>query len=112
MNLRDRAKQMGNTLPLMENRQKAELALITDRNVTIDDYGFMKDSDGKEYVAFTVKEDLDNFFFGGQVLTENMQELDADGYGAEIRKNGLPVLLSKKMSKAKREYTTVQFYPN
>ena len=111
MNLRERALQLGNTLPLMAGREKAQIAVLTDRIVTIDDFGFMKDEDSKEYVAFTVKEDPSGFYFGGQVLTDNMKELEADGYTEEIKKNGLPIKLGKKMSKAKREYTTVEFYP-
>lgn len=110
MNLRERAKQLGNTLPLMENREKAELSNIVDKVVTIRDYGFMKDENDKEYVAFIVDEDETSFYFGGQVLTDNIKELEDDGYGEEIKK-GLPVRLGKKMSKAKREYTTVEFYP-
>jgi hypothetical protein len=71
----------------------------------------MKDED-KEYVVFTIKEDPQYFYFGGQVLTDNMKALDNDGYGDEIRKDGLPVFFDTKKSKNKREYTTVEFYPD
>lgn len=111
MNLRERAKQLGNNLPLMENREKADLTAISDKVVTIDQFGFMKDEHEKEYVVFTIKEDRKNFYFGGQVLTEDLQTLETDGYREEIEKNGLPVLLERKMSKNKREYTKVTYYP-
>lgn len=112
MSLKQRVKQLSNNLPLMENREKAELDNILNKVVTINDYGFMNDGDNKPYVAFTVEEDKQNFYFGGQVLTEDMMELEADGYRDEIQKDGLPILLSKKTSKNKREYTTVTYYPN
>lgn len=111
MNLRERAKLLANTLPLMENREKGNIDVLTGKPVTIRDYGFMKDEHDKEYVAFIVDENEKEFFFGGQVLTDNIKELDAENYKPTIQSEGLPVLLGKKMSKSKREYTTVQFYP-
>lgn len=108
--LQDRVKEFSVSLPIMEGREKGEFNRLHGSTVTITDFGFMKDDD-KEYVAFVVKEDPQYFYFGGQVLTENIQELEADGYGDEIRKSGLPVLFNTKKSKNKREYTTVEFYP-
>jgi predicted metallo-beta-lactamase superfamily hydrolase len=113
--LQERAKEMTVSLPLMEGREHGELDRILDTNVTIREFGFMADTDKdgkeKEYVAFIVDEDPQYFYFGGQVLTDNMREFENDGYHEEIVKDGLPVLLSKKKSKNKREYTTVTFYP-
>lgn len=113
--LKARAKEFSILLPFMEGKDKGDLGRIVDTNVTIVEYGFLHDTndDGsdKDYVCFMVKEDPQNFYFGGQVLTENMHELDEEGYGDAIRKEGLPVLFSKKKSKNKREYTTVTFYP-
>jgi hypothetical protein len=112
--LRDRAKEFSTLLPLMENREKGDVTRLLDTPMTIIDYGFLIDSeDGqeKDYVCFIVKEDPQNFYFGGQVLTDNMHELEEEGYHEAITKEGLPVLFSKKKSKNKREYTTVSFYP-
>lgn len=111
MNLKERAKQFEISLPLMEGREKGELDRIVNAPMTIVDYGFLKDDKQKEYVAFVVKEDPQHFFFGGQVLTDNMKQLDTEGYGEQIKKEGLPVLLGKKKSKEGRTYTTVEFYP-
>lgn len=108
--LQERTKEFAVSLPLMENKEKGDFSRLHGSYVTINDYGFMKD-DGKEYVAFTIKEDDKFFYFGGQVLTENLQDLDADGYGDEIRKEGIPVFFDTKKSKNKREYTTVEFFP-
>ena len=111
MNLRNRTKLLSNTLPLMENREKGDLLTLVDRQLTINDFGFLKDELNKEYVVFTVKEDDKNFYFGGQVLTEDLQDLEDDGYGEEIRTSGLPILLERVISKNKREYTKVTYYP-
>lgn len=114
MSLKDRAKEFSILLPFMEGKEKGDIDRIIDTPVTIKQFGFLVDSGengDKEYVCFTVEEDPQNFYFGGQVLTENMKELEADGYTEEIEKDGLPILLGKKKSKNKREYTTVTFYP-
>ena len=108
--LRDKVKEFSVSLPLMENREKGDLDDLKGINSTITDYDFMKD-DGKEYVAFIVEDDPQHFFFGGQVLTDNLRSLEDDGYGDSIRKEGLPVRFDTKKSKNKREYTTVEFYP-
>lgn len=113
--LRERTKEFSSILPFMDGREKGELDRIKNTPVTIVDYGFLKDSDDsgeeKEYVCFIVKEDEQHFYFGGQVLTDNMKQLDEEGYGDEIRAEGLPVELSERKSKNKRTYTSVVFYP-
>lgn len=112
--LKERAKEFTTLLPIMEGKEKGDISRLMDTTVNIIDYGFLIDSeDGqeKDYVCFIVKEDPQNFYFGGQVLTDNMHELETDGYHEEITKEGLPVRFSKKKSKNKREYTTVTFYP-
>lgn len=113
MNLREKAKSFNVVLELMADKEKGDFSDLCNGNtLTIDDYGFIKDHEkDSEYVVITVKESPDLFYFGGAVLTENMLELDADGFGDEIRKKGLPVSFNKKMSKNKREYATVDFYP-
>lgn len=108
--LKDKVKEFSVTLPLMENREKGDFDGIKGKLLTIIDFDFMKD-DGKEYVAFIVKEDTEHFYFGGQVLTDNMKNLENDGYGESVREEGLPVKFNTKKSKNKREYTTVEFYP-
>jgi hypothetical protein len=113
--LQERAKEFSILLPFMENKEKGEMERIINTPVTINEYGFLHDTEeGKEkdYVCFTVKEDPQNFYFGGQVLTDNLRQLEEEGYHEEIVANGLPVLFEKKKSKIKREYTTVEFFPS
>jgi len=112
LNLRDRAKQLENSLPFMEGREKGEMKRIIGMNVTIREFGFLEDAKKKtDYVCFIVDEDPQNFYFGGQVLTEDMKELEKDGYTEAIKTEGLPVLFGLRTSKDKNEYVTVSFYP-
>ena len=113
--LKDRAQEFGNSLPFMSGREKADMTRLLDGTFTIRDYGFLTAEDKKtkvtkEYVCFVVDEDPQNFYFGGFVITKNMQELDAEGYHDEILKDGLPAHFSKKKG-ADNEYTAVKFYP-
>lgn len=109
--LQEKAKQMGNKLPLMSGREKADLETIIGQKVTIRDFGFMKDGD-KDYVAFIIDQDEKHFYFGGQVLTGDMKDFEADGLTEEIQKEGLPVLFETRSTKdKKRTYTSVEYYP-
>lgn len=117
MNLKDRAKKFGNLLPFMEGREKGEQSKLVDEGVvTIEDYGFLngKDDNGddSEYVCYTIREDKENFYFGSSVLTNNIKELDEEGFGSAIRKEGLPMKLSNRKSRStNRNYVAVEFHP-
>jgi hypothetical protein len=73
ISLKERAKQLQNSLPFMENREKGEMKRIVNMPATIREYGFLQDDKNKTYVCFIIDEDPQNFYFGGQVLTDNMQ---------------------------------------
>jgi hypothetical protein len=110
--LRERTQELSNQLPFMQGRTKGDLDGIKDMIITIREFGFMNDNN-KEYVAFIINEDPHCFYFGGQVLTDNMRKLEADGYTEEIVKDGLPVLLGTRRSKtSNKDYTTVEFFPD
>lgn len=110
--LKERAAEMSAPqLPIMNERDKGETDDLIGIIVTLNDYGFLT-GDAGEYAVFTVQEDPNEFFFGGKVLTDALKEFDADGYGDDIRENGLPMLLTKKKTKdGKKTYTAVLFYP-
>ena len=110
--LRERAKEFKYSLPFMEGREKGELSKLHGVVSTITDYGFLADeAKGEAYVAFIVKERANEFFFGGHVLTDQMSQLEAEGYRDAIMAEGLPVLFGEKKSKNGRNYTTVEFFP-
>src|SRR5699024_1922481 len=96
LTLQERLNQLGNNLPLMVDREKGDIETLIEKEITIRDYGFMKDEKEKEYIAFIIDENEKEFFFGGQVLTDNFMELEADGFRDAIQETGVKVLLGKK----------------
>jgi hypothetical protein len=107
----------------MKDRDKAnfsDLVSSEESKVTyhIRDYDFLLDSPDKEYVVFQIDEDKEHFYFGGKVLTDQMKHLDAEGFGDEIRRDGIPVAFTEKKSKKPNEqgrynyYTAVTFFPD
>lgn len=110
--LKDRAKEFSVRLPLMDNRDKGDADELLGQVSTINDYGFLPNEDGEVYAVFTVKERSNKFYFGGAVMTDRLSQLDSEGFGEDIRSEGLPVLMTKTTSKkTKRTYTNVEFYP-
>ena len=109
--LRDRAKEFSVQLPFMDGREKGESKELVGQVSTISDYGFLKGDDGREYVVFIVRERAKTFYFGGTVLTDQMQQLEAEGYHDAIIEEGLPMLMTEKKSKNNRSYVNVEFYP-
>jgi hypothetical protein len=110
--LKDRLQQFSALPKSMQGREKGSTDDLLDKPVTINDYGFMKDGDD-EYAAFTIAEDDATFFFAGLVLTKQLKQLDEEGYGQDIRKDGIKILLAtrsnKKEGKEKRDYTNVTY---
>ena len=109
--LKDRAREFTVQLPFMDGREKGDTDELVGQVSTITDYGFLKGEDDREYVVFIVAERSGVFYFGGTVLTDQMQQLEAEGYHDEIIEDGLPMLMTKKQSKNKRTYVNVEFYP-
>lgn len=98
-------------IPFMKGRTKGEVAELLGNPVTIKDFDFLDGQDGK-YVVFIVEEVKDSFFFGGSVLTKDL-ELLSEEEKEDVKKNGLPVLMYEaKSKKSGRKYTAVKFYPD
>lgn len=109
--LKDRAKEFSVQLPFMEGRDKGDAKVLVGQVSTIADYGFLKGDDGRDYVVFITKERAKEFYFGGTVLTDQLMQLEAEGYHDEIVEDGLPMLMTEKKSKNNRSYINVEFYP-
>lgn len=110
--LRDRAKEFGARLPFMGGREKGSTDELMGQVCTLTDYGFLTNGAGEMYVAFITRERSGKFYFGGTVMTDRMLQLDKEGYGPEIREEGLPILMTTaKAKKGGRSYTVIQFYP-
>lgn len=109
--LRDRAKEFSVQLPFMEGREKGETRELIGTVNTIEEYGFLPNEKGGNYVVFVVRERPGKFYFGGLVLTDQMMQLEAEGYHDAINAEGLPMLMTEKKSKNGMKYTNVEFYP-
>lgn len=109
--LRDRAKEFSVQLPFMDGREKGDAKELVGQVSTIVDYGFLKGDDDREYAVFITKERAKTFYFGGTVLTDQLAQLEAEGYHDAIVEEGLPMLMTEKKSKNNRTYTNVEFYP-
>lgn len=109
--LRDRAKEFSVQLPFMDGREKGDAKELIGTINTIIDYGFLHGDDNRDYVVFITKERAKNFYFGGTVLTDQLQQLEAEGYHDTIVEEGLPFLMTERQSKNKRSYVAVEFYP-
>lgn len=111
MGLKERALKMnaGKGIEFMEGRTLRSCDDIMDQEVTIRDFDFLSGDQG-EYVVFIIDEDKDSFFFGSSILTDNLKKLEAEGFYDSIVSEGLPTILSKKKSKNKRTYVSVEFF--
>lgn len=109
--LRERAKEFSAGLPFMEGREKGETDELVGQESTIVEYGFLPGENGEAYAVFIVKERAKKFYFGGEVLTDRLSQLEKEGYSDAIRSEGLPILMTKKKSKNNRYYTNVEFFP-
>ena len=109
--LRDRAKEFSVQLPFMDGREKGDSKELVGQISTISEYGFLKGDDNREYAVFIVDERNGKFYFGGTVLTDQLAQLEAEGYHEAINEEGLPMLMTEKKSKNNRSYVNVEFYP-
>ena len=110
-NLKAFAKKLTEQLEIMQGKEKGNTDDLIGEIVTITDFDFLNSQNGK-YGVFTVKEHPDTFYFAGQVLTDDLEQLDQSGLRPDVQKEGLPALLTKKKAKeSNRYYTNVLFYP-
>ena len=105
MNIQDILRQVKNqlevTLPLLEGREKGSLVL--NMEMTVKDWGYLTDHEkNADYDDFIVKEDNNNFYFGGSVTTDKFKKIDLMGEEVvtTLKSNGLPVTFEEKKSKS------------
>ena len=109
MSLKERVKDLGVAIKLAEGREKGDLEDLIGETITINN-AEMVYLDSDSYVAFTAEEDDKKFYFGGQVLTQDLSTLLEEGYLDEIKKVGLPVILTREKSKKTgNKYTKVTY---
>lgn len=101
-------------LPFMEGREKLEVkGNVLNNTLTVDDYGFLEGEEG-EYVVITLKEYPEHFIYGSSVVTQAFKKLD-ETYGADVKafllEKGFTFKLTEMVSKNKRKYTKIVFFP-
>ena len=119
MSFKDTAKKVTSGSFITEGREKIDMEdvirLYGKKGVTILGCDMLTDSKGKPFGAFAFKEDVNKFFFGGQILNEIAEKWVADYDGdykamseALADEGGVKVLLGSKKSKNGNTYTTVE----
>lgn len=102
-------------LPFMDGREALKVeGKILNNVLTVDDYGYLEGDDG-EYVVIALKEYPQHFIYGGSVVTDAFKKLESkigvDNMGLLIE-HGLTFKLTELVSKNKRKYTRISFFPN
>ena len=93
-------------IPFMEGRTKKDLTDVVNRQLHIEDYGFIQ-GDENEFAVICFEELPEFFYFGNAIITEALHQVDADGMKPMI--SSATVIFSKRMSKKGREYMAFEF---
>lgn len=94
-------------IPFMEGREKGNLRELVNRPLHIVDYGFIEGKDGR-FAVIAFKEDADRFYFGNSIVTEMLEEVDADGMRDELTEQAIQFDL--RVSKERgQEYMAFDF---
>lgn len=101
-------------LPFMEGKKplKVEGALFNNI-LTVADYGYLEGEEG-EYAVISLQDYPNNFIYGSSVVTQAFKQLD-EKLSADEREyvlgQGLTFRLTEVISKNKRKYTKIAFFP-
>lgn len=110
MDLRNFTNKLKNKLEILEGKEKGDKRDILGKVVTISNYGFIKSKDGV-YAVFTTRED-NKFYNASSLLTDYLKQIEENGGHDDVVNEGLPILLTEKVSSSNRKYIDVEFYPN
>lgn len=101
--------ELANGLPFMDGKEKGEVTL--GETMTVTEYGFLNGEDG-EFLVFITRENENEFYFGGSVLTQKFKDMEAifnDKEIKELLEEGIQIVLEQKKSKKNRNYISVEF---
>lgn len=93
-------------IPFMEGRDKGNVSDILGDTVHIVDFGFINGDNG-EYAVFLTAENDDIFYFGNQVITDMLKEVQRDGMETELAKQD--IVFEERTSKKGRNYIAFRF---
>lgn len=72
------AKFSNKGVPFMEGRDKGDKKDMLDKPLHIVDFGFIRGTDGDDFAVMLFDELPDVFFFGNALVTEMLQQVEAD----------------------------------
>lgn len=102
-------------LPFMDGREPIKVeGNILNNTLTVEDYGYLEGDDG-EYVVIALKEYPQHFIYGGSVVTDAFKKLEGKvgtDNMVKLIEHGLTFKLTELVSKNKRKYTRISFFPN
>lgn len=109
-NLRDRFKKINSRgIHFMDNRTKGNIE--KGKWFTLDEFDFITTSLG-ESLVFTVKENIEFYYFGTPTITSKFKEMQKEFTFEEfkqLKEEGIQILITIKTSKSNRKYTTIFF---
>lgn len=104
----------GNVIDFMVGREKGEKQIPLKQVLTIENYDYLPGDNG-DFAVVIFKEDKNNFYFMGSIVTDKLKKIDEvllPSEKEEILADGLEVVFEQKTSKSKRNYMDVIFFPN
>lgn len=94
-------------IPFMQGREKGQKEEYINRELHIDDFGFIDDPENGEYAVLSFVEEPKKFFFGNSVCTQMLKKVEADDMAEELVEHA--IVFSKRISKKNREYIGFEF---
>lgn len=106
-------------LPFMVGKEKLDVDALLLKTLTVEEYGYMEGANEQsgeieEYVVISIK-GMDGFIYGSTVVTQAFKSLEEKFDDVNLKSLldfGLTFKLSKLVSKNKRKYTKIDFFPS
>lgn len=98
----------GKGIPFMEGRELAKINTILGEELHPLDYGYIKGDEG-DYAVIHFKEHEDVFYFGNQILTDALKQIDSDGQKEALLSGNVRMIFNVRTSNKGRDYTAVEF---
>lgn len=93
-------------IPFMDGRTKGNISSLVGEVLHIEDFGFIN-QEGSTYPVIAFTEHPNDFYFGGAVLNDILNQVDHDGMRDELKMQ--PIALKMVQSKRGRTYMSVEF---
>lgn len=112
--LRERAQEILKGSPVMQGREKMQMADLINQSCHISMIDMLNDENGEPFVVFTTTEHPDMYTFGGLITTDLFVKLmpDEDNgidiLNKELEADPLEVKFSQRLSKDKKRYTVIE----